>query len=134
MLVFLGGTCNNSLWREKLIPKLRVPYFNPAVKDWTEECQEEEIKQREKSDFGVYVITPLMIGVYSIADIIDDVHKKPGKVIFCFLTTDNGKVFSIAQIKSLVAVGNMVQNSGSMYKDNLDQIADFLNQEIKENQ
>ena len=45
--VFLGGTCNNSTWRDRLIPMLDVDYFNPVVKDWTPECQAEEIKQRE---------------------------------------------------------------------------------------
>ena len=34
--VFLGGTCNDSLWREELIKKLEIDYFNPVVDDWTE--------------------------------------------------------------------------------------------------
>jgi hypothetical protein len=34
---FLGGTCNNSQWREALIPMLKIDYFNPVVKDWTPE-------------------------------------------------------------------------------------------------
>jgi hypothetical protein len=38
--VFLGGTCNNSKWRDILIPKLKVSYFNPVVENWTPECQE----------------------------------------------------------------------------------------------
>jgi hypothetical protein len=29
--VYLGGTCNNSKWREKLIPLLKVKYFNPVI-------------------------------------------------------------------------------------------------------
>lgn len=29
--VFLGGTCNGS--REKLIPMLKIAYFNPAMED-----------------------------------------------------------------------------------------------------
>ena len=33
--VFLGGTCNNSTWREELIPQLKIDYYNPVVKDWT---------------------------------------------------------------------------------------------------
>lgn len=36
--VFLGGTCNESAWREELIQMLNVDYFNPVVDDWTEEC------------------------------------------------------------------------------------------------
>jgi hypothetical protein len=34
--VFLGGTCNESLWRDKLIKLLKIEYFNPVVPDWTE--------------------------------------------------------------------------------------------------
>lgn len=37
MKVFLGGTCNESTWREKLIPMLKIDYFNPVVKDWKSE-------------------------------------------------------------------------------------------------
>ena len=39
--VFLWGTCNESTWRDKLIPKLEninFGYFNPVVEDWTPEC------------------------------------------------------------------------------------------------
>ena len=39
MKVFLGGTCAESKWREKLIPLLKCDYFNPVVDDWTPECQ-----------------------------------------------------------------------------------------------
>ena len=41
MKVFLGGTCNNSIWRDVLIPLLTdngINYFNPVVDDWTEDC------------------------------------------------------------------------------------------------
>ena len=51
MKVFLGGTCAESKWRQKLIPKLKIDYFNPVVDDWTEECQKEEIKQRNVCDY-----------------------------------------------------------------------------------
>lgn len=31
--VFLGGTCNESTWRDKIIPELLIDYFNPIVED-----------------------------------------------------------------------------------------------------
>ena len=46
--VFLGGTCNNSTWRNRLIDNLKIDYFNPVVEDWTPECQAEE--ERQKND------------------------------------------------------------------------------------
>lgn len=42
--VFLGGTTNNTNWRDDLIKKLKIEYFNPVVDDWNEEAQEREIK------------------------------------------------------------------------------------------
>lgn len=49
--VFLGGTTNNSDWRDTLIKKLKIEYFNPVVKDWNEDAQKEEIKQRKECDY-----------------------------------------------------------------------------------
>ena len=63
MKVFLGGTCNESTWRDKLIPKLTIDYFNPVVKDWKPEDQEKEIQERQTCDFLLYVITSQMTGV-----------------------------------------------------------------------
>ena len=45
--VFLGGTCNESTWRDRLIEMLEIDYFNPVVDDWTEECYEEGLRRRE---------------------------------------------------------------------------------------
>ncbi|MGL5752690.1 MAG: nucleoside 2-deoxyribosyltransferase domain-containing protein [Paraclostridium sp.] len=55
--VFLGGTCNDSTWRDKLIPLLEdngINYFNPVVDDWNKEAQLNEIKER--SDCGLLFI------------------------------------------------------------------------------
>ena len=49
--VFLGGTCNESTWRQKLIPSLEIEYFDPVVPDWTPECMAREIEERENCDF-----------------------------------------------------------------------------------
>ena len=86
--VFLGGTCNESTWRDKLIKMLEIDYFNPVVDDWTEECYQEELRQREICDYCLYVITPRMTGVYSIAEVVDDSNKRPEKTIFCLLEYD----------------------------------------------
>lgn len=130
--VFLGGTCNESLWRDTLIKKLEIDYFNPVVDDWTEEDYLEELRQREICDYCLYVITPLMTGVYSIAEVVDDSNKRPEKTIFCYLNNDKykgtvNKTFSKAQIKSLDKVGVMVEKNGGKYFTSLDHVADFLN-------
>ena len=125
--VFLGGTCNESTWRDELIKKLKIDYFNPVVDDWTEECYKEELIQREICDYCLYVITPRMTGVYSIAEVIDDSNKRPEKTIFCFLSNDDSKRFVNGQIKSLDKVGIMVENNGGKYFKSLDEVAEFLN-------
>ena len=125
--VFLAGTCNESTWRDELLKKLKIDYFNPVVDDWTEECYKEELRQREICDYCLYVITPRMTGVYSIAEVIDDSNKRPEKTIFCFLSNDDSKRFVNGQIKSLDKVGIMVENNGGKYFKSLDEVAEFLN-------
>ena len=127
MKVFLGGTCNDSTWRDELIPKLRIDYFNPVVDDWTPEGQGIELEERENSDFVLYVITPKMKGCYSIAEAVDDSNKRPGKTIFAFLLQDDA-IFDDAQIKSLEAVGSLVQRNGGKWFRSLDEIAIYLNE------
>jgi len=125
--VFLGGTCNNSTWREKLIKKLKVPFFNPVVKNWNEEAQKREIEQRETAAFVLYVITPLMKGVYSVAEAVDDSNKRPDKTLFCILEKDDKKEFDKSELKSLNQVKKMVKNNGAKTFNALDEIAEFLN-------
>ena len=133
--VFLGGTCNGSDWRDKIIDKLKIDYFNPVVDDWTEDDYEEELRQRKICDYLLYVITPKMKGVYSIAEVIDDSNKNPEKTIFCFIEDDGNNKFDKDQIKSLNAVGKMIINNKGKYFKTLNEVIQFLNnkQYIKEN-
>lgn len=131
--VFLGGTCAESTWREKLIKQLNIDYFNPVVDDWNEEKQKEEVKQRETCDFCLYVITPRMKGVYSIAEVVDDSNKRPKKTVFCYLKDDgededgNKYKFTKEQLKSLDQVGKMIKDNDANFFDNLNDVANFLN-------
>lgn len=144
--VFLGGTCNESDWRDRLIPMLKINYFNPVVDDWDEKAYQRELREREECDFCLYTITPRMTGVYSIAEVIDDSNKRPEKTIFCKLyidksdykiKTENGKVirrysqfFNSGQIKSIDRVGEMVERNGGKVFDSLEQVASYLNSQI----
>jgi len=125
--VFLGGTCNESAWRNSLIEMLEIDYFNPVVEDWTEACMAEEIKQRETCDFCLYVITPKMTGVYSIAEVVDDSNKRPERTIICVLDQDFGLGFSEGQRKSLAQVQAMVVRNGGKSFNYLDEVASHLN-------
>lgn len=125
--VFLGGTWNETTWRDELIPMLNIDYFNPIVDDWTPECQDEELLQRKICDYVLYVITPKMTGVYSIAEVVDDSNKQPHKTILCILPTDGDLVFSKGQLKSLKMVENMVSDNTAIVCNDLIQVAEFLN-------
>lgn len=126
--VFLGGTCNESKWREKLIPLLKIDYFNPVVEDWTPECQAEEYRQKEICDIHLYVITPKMTGVFSIAKLIDSSNKNPKGTVFMILFEDDGTVFNKGQLKSLHAVGSMAEINGAKgFYDAPIMLAEYLN-------
>lgn len=127
MKVFLGGTCNGSTWRSQIVAMLDVDYFNPVVDDWTPDCMAEELRQREACDVCPYVITPKMNGVYSIAEVIDDSHKRPGQTIFVRLRDDGGHTFSDSQWKSLGAVTRMWESNGGKSFDSLSSAALYLN-------
>lgn len=144
--VFLGGTCNESNWREQLIPMLKIDYFNPVVDDWNEEAYQRELKERKNCDFCLYVITPRMTGVYSIAEVVDDSNKRPEKTIFCILPFDYSdyeskedkekvgtkylKFFDTTQLKSLSKVGEMVEKNGGKVFGSLEQVSAYLNSQI----
>ena len=52
--IFLGGTCNNSTWREYIIPRLNIKYFNPVVDNWTAKNQAIEREKRQTCDLVLY--------------------------------------------------------------------------------
>jgi len=127
--VFLGGTCAESIWREELIGKLKIDYFDPVVEDWNEEAQEKEIEQREACDYVLYTITPQMKGVYSIAEVVDDSNKRPDKTIFCLLGFYDGGKFTARELMSLYAVLKLVSSNGGRVFTDLDSVANYLNKE-----
>lgn len=107
MKIFLGGTCNNSTWRDNLIPKLEklhINYFNPIVDDWTIEAQEiEEYEKWNKCDIHLYVITPEQTGFFSFVEIMDSIAQGI-LTIFAYYKKDwdKGRLKSLEAIQSLL--------------------------------
>lgn len=127
--VFLGGTCNGSTWREKLIPMLEIDYFNPVVDDWTQGCQDEEIRQKdEECNIHLYVITPKMKGVYSIAEAVESSVTVGKKCFFCFLGVDGDDEFDRSQIMSLEATGRLIGRHNGIWVKNFDDLPTVLSQ------
>jgi hypothetical protein len=125
--IFLGGTCNESTWRSKIEAEVKnIKLFNPVVDDWNEEAQKREIEARKTCTACLYVITPKMTGVYSIAEVVDDSNKQPWKTMFCWLEKDGDNEFDKHQRKSLMQVEKMVSENGARTFDDLDEVIKFL--------
>lgn len=128
--VFLGGTCNNSTWRDELLTMLdgeKVDAFNPVVDDWNEQAQANEDWHKANDDFCLYVLTPEMTGIYSIFEVADDSNKRPEKTIFCVLSERGGKTFSIGIQKNFLKIKKDLIKNGARVCESLEEVATFLN-------
>jgi hypothetical protein len=113
--LILSGSYIEKTKDKKLIPLLFCDYFNPVVDNWTEEDQEIEIEKRKTCDQILYVITPKMKVVYSIAEVVYDSIMRPESTIFCFLNIDGKEEFDKDQIKSLQMVNKWYLIMVQMY-------------------
>lgn len=126
--IFLGGTCNETTWREDFIKGLNteIEYFNPVVEDWTLECQAIEMDEKEnKCNIHFYCLTSAMTGVFSVAEVIDSVHNKDKITILQVIPEGFGKF----QLKSLQAVVDLVILRGGVgiMDDDLQKSLDLIN-------
>lgn len=112
---------------KKLIPHLKCDYFNPVVKDWTPECQENERKEKLICDYHLYVITPKMKGVFSIAEAVNDAHLLGTKCIFCVTQEDDDREWTPEEIKSLTATSELIKSIGGTVSHDLSEVIDCLN-------
>lgn len=129
MKVFLGGTVDSS-WRDEFILMLKnigVDYFNPIVENWDDEAHKKEIHERKHCDYVLYVITAKMMGVYSIAEVVDDSNKRPEKTLFCVLEEhEEPIVFLENQLKSLDMVAQIICGNGARVFSSLYEVAEYL--------
>ena len=123
-IVFLGGTCNGSSWRDELIKMFdkKVEYFNPVVKEWTEEAKKLEDHYKEICDISLYVITPQIKGFYSIAEAVYDSFTK--KTFFVVLDIDKFEAFNQ---KSLNAISKLLENNGVETLYSLEDVSEKIN-------
>ncbi len=54
-------------------------------------------RKREESDYVLYGITNGIKGVYSIAEVVDDSHKRPDKVIFLNLYQEQKRIKNLSR-------------------------------------
>jgi len=125
--VFLGGTWYKATWREELILKLKIDYFNPVVDDWNETAQQKEYVERQTCDFVLYTITPSIRGVYSIAELVEDSIKRPDQTLMYIKSDDMNAGFKNEMKISLDAVEKMVIRNGARVFHFEKDLVDFLN-------
>ena len=130
-VVFLGGTCNDSTWRNRMMIYLHeagLKWFNPVVDDWNEAAQKNELRERKRCDFCLYTITPKKTGDYAIAEVVDDSNKHPEKTVLILLRDDDKDQFDDRQWKSLGAVAQLVKRNGGQIFDNLKSAVTWMKQ------
>jgi hypothetical protein len=131
MKVFLGGTCSGWKWRDELQPLLKCSYYNPIVKNWSEEDRLREVHERETSDYVLYGITNGIRGVYSIAEVVDDSNKRPEKTLFLNLYNIDKEFPHRSEYKqmskSLKAVESLLKSNSVLVFDSIEAVAEFLN-------
>lgn len=110
---FLGGTTAGTGWRDEVIPELKkreLEFFDPRVEDWNDEARKKEEEEKEKCDTMLFLITPEMKGVFSVAEVINSswevVSSGNGFVYFGIL--DNGE-WDEPRWRSLQATLKMVE-------------------------
>ena len=126
MNVFLGGTCNQSTWRERLIPALEIDYFDPLVNEWNDESYQKELVARETADFCLFVITPKFEGYFALAEVVDTSYKRTDRTIYCFLPEDEGQSFNEQQTSVLENIGQLVEANGALWMRSLAEVISFL--------
>ncbi len=125
--VFLGGTTNDSDWRDKLIPKLKIDYFNPVVDNWDDKSKKKEEYKKRTCEYLLYTITPKMKGVFSVYEVTNDAIERPEKTLFLFLKKDGDEKFDKEQLNSLETLGRRLRRKGVKWFESLSEVAEFLN-------
>jgi len=129
MKEILKKTSSILSWREKLLSKVKGDYFSLVDDNWSDDCSVEDVKTNKEKEFSLYTITPSMIGIYSIAEVVEDANKIPHRTLFTFLE-EEGQKFTKDQIKSLQSISNLIECKGVKIFKNLNDIAKFLNDKI----
>ena len=138
--VFLGGTTNDSTWRDIFILLMKnrnrkIKCFNPVVDNWTTDCIRIENMVKWKAKYHVYVLTPKMSGVYSIAEMIESAHISSKKTIF-FIKDEDKNIDEYNDVElihwdpkmrnSLVAVSNLLKMHGAIQANSLEEIVKII--------
>lgn len=128
MKVFLIPTDKSYGWRDSLKKNADIEFYDVvSTQDQATSGNLELLQEnREQCDYLLYVITPQLSDLDIISQLVDDANKNPGKTLFCFTENEGDKKFNSHQIKSLKAIGNMVNNNGARWIERFEGVISFL--------
>ena len=121
---------NESKWRQRLIPLLTIPHFDPEVFDWS--VSDVSIERDAKAVAGalLYVITPRQVGRYTVAELMTAVYRENTRPVVLAFLEEPDMEFQEHEKKSDKAVCELIQAAGAnaTILSSLKEIADYLNQ------
>lgn len=132
--VFLGGTLDSE-WRAKFLKLLeekesKIKCYNPVVEKWTYESIVLENLVKQNAKYHVYVLTPNMMGVYSIAEMVDSAHENGVETYICIKHEDEKDGESVywhpKMINSINAISNLLIRHGAHKASNLEELVNKL--------
>lgn len=141
--VYLGGTCIKSPflwdWRMDFIRMLddTVHYYDPFVRKWknnlsdVNKTEDNDIK-RSESKYCVFVFTSDIIGVYSVAQAVEDSIKRTnGTVLVAFV--DYRKKFDEDEhfIRSMKSALDLCEANGAIVCESIQDMAKIINEACK---
>jgi hypothetical protein len=137
--VFMGGTTQGFNWREVLENRFKddknVELFNPVVDDWNCERIRIENEYKEICEMNLFVVTPFMEGIYSIAEAVDLSNKKPENLVFVYIDhfVDGKEIrdFTKKMKHSLDVTGKMIEKNGGKVFTSLDDVENYIREFIK---
>lgn len=142
--IFLGGT-NSSNWRDAFIEHVKVinprlKCFNPVVENWTSRNRLIEDMVKDSAKYHVYVITPSINGVYSIAEMMASSFEKRANTYICMLEEDKNSDGDIVKFdpemeRSLLATFDLAKSYGAIKCESINEMIlkitdDFMNTPI----
>jgi hypothetical protein len=129
--IFLGGT-HDSNWRKKFLELIndvnpKIKCYDPSVEKWTYENVILENLVKQNTKYHVYVLTPNMVGTYSVAEMIDSSHEDGVETYFYIMEEDinsDGKsvYWSPRLLNSIYAINNMMIRHGAHKASSLEEL------------
>ncbi|GEM_PF-6332754 len=88
---------------------------------------QEDITSRDDCDVLLYIVDATMNNLGDVIDVVNDSNHHPNKTIFCFSgETVKDKNFNDHQVKSLNAIGKMVERNGAKWFPDIDLVLEHL--------